>query len=180
MKEYGTQIAALSSMGKVSYSSNGIIVPDNTNKQLLYLFNDGTLINTLPMSQTSQIALAYEQNHQLVYQAQEAVSFKHLFIDKTPPEAAPKALAQRFVQAYLNDNEAIMREITSQRWIDQLKRQEVKATEVFTNMISYHENIYLHGLKAVVFGKTRVTEGELSIKFYFIWVKGKWVLNKII
>jgi hypothetical protein len=177
--ETGSVITALNNMSKVTYSSNGIVVADNANKELLYLFNSGELINKLPISQPVSVAIGYERNHQLLYQPIGETTLKHLFVEKTAKQAGPTALAKKFVQAYLDDNEAVMLEITTQRWIARLNKQDTKVREVFTNISTYDETIYMHGLQATVFVKTLFNNQDVTIKMNFVWANGQWVLNRV-
>ena len=178
--ETGTQLATLSNMGKVTSSPKGIIVPDNNSSELLYLRNDGTLLNKLPMDKDVLVGLSYEHDHQLFYTCKQDANIKHVYIEKTTPELAPKALTEKFVQAYLANNIDHMQNITSQVWIDKLKTKDVKVREAFSHMTSYNEKVYMAGVKAVVFAKTQLPDGEVTIKFYYNWVSDRWVLNKVL
>ncbi len=178
----GTQLIALNNMGKVAYSSNGIILPDNENNQLLYLQKDGSFIDQLSMSQSNTIAVSYEQDHQILYKPQNTPQLKHLYIPKTSLNATPTALSQQFIQAYLANDDKTMLEFSSMGLIDSLRVNavDIKAREAFSNMISYQESIYFYGLKAVVAGKAQVVEGVATIKFYFVWKNGRWLLSGVI
>jgi hypothetical protein len=89
-------------------------------------------------------------------------------------------LAQNFVRAYLGNDDTIMLTLTSKRNIDKLKGIDAKVREAFNGMTSYHEQIYMNGLKAAVYGKTTVPAGEVIIKFYFNWTSEKWSLTEIL
>ena len=96
------------------------------------------------------------------------------------PKFSPKALAEKFVKAYLDGDDATMLSLTSKSNIDKLKKIDTKVKEAFNGMTSYDEKIYMNGLRAVVNGKTTVSVGEVSIKFYFNWVHNKWSLIEVI
>ena len=52
--------------------------------------------------------------------------------------------------------------------------------EAISHMTSYNEKVYMAGVKAVVFAKTQLPDGEVTIKFYYNWVSDRWVLNKVL
>jgi len=177
--ETGRVLFTLADFGKVTYSSDGLLLPDNTNKQFVFMNITGKVDTHLPTTSSNLIAMAYEQNHQLL-QVKDGSNIEHIFIPKTSPEVAPKALAQNFVQAYLGSDDTTMLTLTSKSNIDKLKEIDTKVREAFNGMTSYGEQIYMNGLKAVVNGKTTVPAGEVIIKFYFNWTNEKWSLTEIL
>lgn len=178
--ESGKVIFTLSEFGKVTYSSDGLLLPDNTNKQFIFMDITGKVDTQLPTVSSNLIALAYEQNHQLLQVKENSSNIEHVFIPKTAPEVAPKALAQKFVQAYLANDDTTMLALTSQSNVDKLKKIDTKVREAFNGMTSYSEQIYMNGLKAVANGKTTVPVGEVIIKFYFNWANEKWSLTEVL
>jgi len=165
--------------GKVTYASEGLLVPDNGNKQFTFFNITGDIQKQLPTTSTNLIALSYENNHQLL-QVKNDGNLEHIYIPKTVPSASPKALAEKFVKAYLDGDDATMLSLTSKSIIDKLKKIDTKVKEAFKGMTSYDEKIYMNGLRAVVNGKTTVSVGEVSIKFYFNWAHNKWSLIEVI
>jgi hypothetical protein len=118
--ETGRVLFTLADFGKVTYSSDGLLLPDNTNKQFVFMDITGKVDTQLPTISNNLIAMAYEQNHQLLQVKDDTSNIKHIFIPKTSPEVAPKALAQNFVQAYLGSDDTTMLTLTSKRNIDKL------------------------------------------------------------
>jgi len=165
--------------GKVTYSSDGLLVSDNGNKQFTFFNITGDIQKQLPTTSTNLIALSYENNHQLL-QVKNGGSVEHIYIPKTVPSASPKALAEKFVKAYLDGDDATMLLLTSKSNIDRLKKIDTKVKEAFNGMSLYNERIYMNGLRAVVNGETIVPIGKISIKFYFNWTTNKWSLIEVI
>ena len=165
--------------GKVTYSSDGLLVSDNGNKQFTFFNITGDIQKQLPTTSTNLIALSYENYHQLL-QVKNDGNLEHIYIPKTVPSASPKALAEKFVKAYLDGDDVTMLSLTSKSNIDKLKKIDTKVKEAFNGMTSYDERIYMNGLRAVVNGKTTVSVGKVSIKFYFNWTHNKWSLIEVI
>lgn len=175
------EVLSLNAMGKVTETQKGLLLPDNTNQQLISVYTDGEILESLPMNQTSSIAMLYEQSHQLLYQESNNNSVKHLYIPKTVPSASPTALAQKFVQAYLNNDDKTILEFASSSLLKRLKVAsiDVKAREAFANISGYQENIYMYGLKAEVKGQAQVSTGNITLSFNFVWQKGRWLLEGV-
>jgi len=178
--ETGRKLLTLDSLGKVTYSSDGLLVPDNTNKQFIFFDINGVVKKKLPTTTGNLIGLSYENNHQLLLVRGDGANVEHTYIPKTSPKFAPKALAEKFVKAYLDGDDETMLSLTSKSNIDRLKKIDTKVREAFNGMTSYDERIYMNGLKAVVNGKTTVSVGEVKIKFYFNWVHNKWILTEVL
>jgi len=126
------------------------------------------------------IGLSYDSNHQLLQVKNGGASVEHTYVPKTAPQFAPKALAEKFVKAYLAGDDTTMLSLTSKANIDKLKTIDAKVKEAFKGMTSYSERIYMNGLKAVVNGTTTVPAGEVKIKFYFNWASNRWSLMEIL
>lgn len=178
--ESGRKILTLASLGKVTYSFDGLLVPDNANNQFVFFDINGVIKKQLPTTTANLIGLSYESNHQLLQVKSGGASVEHTYVPKTAPSASPKALAEKFVQAYLDGDDATMLSLTSKANIDKLKKIDTKVKEAFNGMTSYSERIYMNGLKAVVNGTTTVSVGEVNIKFYFNWFNNAWTLSEII
>lgn len=179
-KESGRKLLTLSSLGKVTYTFDGLLVPDNTNKQFTFFDINGVIKKQLPTSTGNLIGLSYESNHQLLQAKNAGANAEHTYVPKTAPLSAPKALAEKFVKAYLDGDDATMLSLISKAKIDRLKKIDTKVREAFNGMTSYSERIYMHGLKAVVNGTTTVSVGEVKIKFYFNWFNNSWTLSEIL
>jgi hypothetical protein len=178
--ESGRKILALASLGKVTYSSDGLLVPDNTNKQFIFFDINGVIKKQLPTTTGNLIGMSYENNHQLLQVKSGGATVEHTYVPKTSPQSAPKALAEKFVKAYLDGDDATMLSLTSKANIDRLKKIDTKVKEAFTGMTSYRERIYMNGLKAVANGTTIVSVGEVNIQFNFNWASNKWSLSSIL
>jgi len=179
--ETGKLLVSLSDFGKVTYSSNGLLLfPDNTNNQLTFINVRGETKKQIPTSSSNLIALAFEQNHQLLHVKNNASPVQHMFIPKTAPQGAPKVLAEKFVAAYLANDQTTMLTMTSAQLIEKMKTQDALVREAFLAMTSYRERIYMHGLQAQVTGFTVVSTGQATIKFYFSWSDDQWQLTELI
>lgn len=166
--------------GKATYSSNGILIPNNTDNRFDFVDITGKITSKLPTTNNNLIAIAYELNHQLILVKDESSDIEHMFISKTAPQAAPKALTKQFVTAYLNNDDTTMLSLTSEENINKLKEIDAKVIESFNGMLSYNEHIYMNGFNAVVAGKSNVSVGDVTIKFYFSWANEAWSLTEIL
>jgi hypothetical protein len=178
--ESGRKLLTIGSLGKVTYSFDGLLVPDNTNKQFTFFDINGVIKKQLPTTTGNLIGLSYESNHQLLQVKLGSATVEHTYVPKTAPQSAPKALAEKFVQAYLDGDDATMLTLTSKSNIDRLKKIDTKVREAFNGMTSYNERIYMNGLKAVVNGTTTVSVGEVHIQFNFNWASNKWSISSVL
>jgi len=178
--ETGKKLLTLSSLGKVTYSFDGLLVPDNGAKQFIFFDINGVIKKQLPTTTANLIGMSYESNHQLLQVKEGSSTVEHTYVPKTAPQSAPKALAEKFVKAYLDGDDAIMLSLTSKANIDRLKKIDTKVKEAFNGMTSYSERIYMNGLKAVVNGTTTVSVGEVNIQFNFDWTSNRWSLRSIL
>ena len=99
---------------------------------------------------------------------------------QTERQNIPTALTKKFIKAYLDGDEKTMLSITSRYNINRLRSIDAKVKEAFKGVISYNERIYMHGLKAAVFVKTKVPIGVVNIDFEYKWLHGRWVLTEVI
>ena len=169
--------------GKVTFSSNGLLLPDLVGEQLVFMYQNGEVIKQIPLStnnKETEIAVAYENNYQLLTGSHQANKVWHTLISITPPEAMPQALTQKFVKAYLGDDEGYITQVASQSLINLLKTKDEEVKEIFAQFTKYKELVYFHGLKALVHGIISTNQGEVSIKFYFDFSNEKWQMNRVL
>lgn len=172
-------ITNVNDMGKVSLTEQGVFIPDNSSNMLFNMNTLGESLLDLPMSNDISVALLYEQSHQLIYQEVGSNQLKHVFIPKTPPAYSPLVLSQKFVAAYLSNDDTTLSEFTSVRLLRQLNQPEpdARAREAFLTMSDYKENIFMYGLKAVVVATSQNALGEdVTISFDYVWQNGQWLL----
>lgn len=94
--------------------------------------------------------------------------------------ASTSTMARDFVQAYLADDNATMKQITSKKMIAKLRTIDTKVKKYF-NLIEYYPSMkYFHDLKALVVGVAKENGEEIEIKFYFNWVGSHWIMTEVL
>ncbi len=90
-------------------------------------------------------------------------------------------MTKKFVQAYLSDDSKTISGYVSARLLRNLKIPEIdiKVREAFLTLSDYQQNVYMYGLKSAVDEKSQTSQGEVTITFDFVWIKGRWILEMV-
>ena len=128
--------------GKVSFGSPGFVLSDPNNNQIIFFYRSGEVIQTISVDSSPLVALAVQSNT-IVYAAGSSTGgLVKLTVDRDPPGFQPRDLANRFIQAFIDDDRESMLVLTGNnpRPIDLLESVRANVLLVFSNITSIEQN----------------------------------------
>jgi len=165
---------------KITSSDNRVIVADSANNRIAFMTNSGVLLSTLPTSQSPEVATSLMRGKDIIYMAPMGQGARKLTAESDPSEAMPVNVVKKFVEAILNNNKDLLREMSvGEQVITRIFNDPAKL-DVLTAHLKITESYTLSGNNGLFSGVSISFLGTSDIlNIGLMKYQGRWLIKAI-